>query len=143
MKRAPATLRAAIILPAMLATAALSGCVAAAPVAAGLGMGAVSKSMVKSQTDEIYSQGYGPEMENGLRIGKQRHPEVFGSMTVDDPEYVCLFRSEIQTYVAWADDIGVTAAANKAIDNAAERSRKGECGDADRMLNLINPFGTI
>jgi hypothetical protein len=133
--------RVALVIPAMLA---LSGCIAAVPLVTGTalsgGMTALTKTATSGQLDQSYFQNFGPEMAEGLKIGKKRHPDVYGSLSVEDDEYLCLFKSEVNTYIGWMDAIGPDAAAMKAVDNAAERSRRGECGDLDRTLKLFNPF---
>lgn len=130
---------------AFLQTAALvgtlGGCVA--PLfAAGVSMGAtaLAKSGQQDRVSAINQQAYGDEMEEALALGKQRHPDVFAAMQVSDGAFQCLFNAEQMTYVAQASKVGHEKALQRAIDNAAVRSRGGECGQLDRALALVNPF---
>jgi hypothetical protein len=118
----------------------LGGCLAAAGVAASGAIVGATSSLAKDEAHDLNRQLMRSEMEVALDLGKQRHPDVFGSMTVEDDEFYCLFRQEYPTYVGLINSRGERRAAEVAIDNAAERSREGECDAADRFLKSVNPF---
>lgn len=118
----------------------MSGCLAAAgagiSAAATAGVGAYSKNQAHEQNRALYRS----DMEAALVIGKDRHPDVFGPMSVENDEFYCLFRREYATYAGLIKARGAEQAAEIAVDNAAARSRSGECDEADRMLTSANPL---
>ena len=118
----------------------LSGCLAAAGAVGSAALVGATTSSAKSQANELNRQLMRSEIEAALDIGKRRHPDVFARMTADDDEFYCLFQKEYPTYVGLIRARGEQRAAQIAIDNAAKRSRDGECGETERFLNSINPF---
>lgn len=125
---------------AALIVQGLGGCLAAAGVAASTAVVGATTSAAKTQAHDLNRQLSRSEMEFAMELGKERHPDVFGRMSVEDDEFYCLFRKEYPTYVGLIRARGEQRAAEIAIDNAASRSRSGECDATDRFIESVNPF---
>jgi hypothetical protein len=127
------------VLIACLAAQTLSGCLAAVGAAASAGVVGATSAVSKGQAHDLNRQLARSDMEAAHAIGVRRHPDVFGRMSVDD-EFYCLFRQEYPTYAGLIKSRGAEKAAEIAVDNAAARSRAGECDEGDRLLKAVNPF---
>lgn len=118
----------------------LSGCLAAA---GAIGSAAVVSSTGGAAKEQAHDQNRAlmrSDIEAAYMIALERHPEVFSRMSADDDEFYCLFRREYPSYVGLIKSRGEQRAAEMAVDNAASRSRTGECDKKDRMITKYNPL---
>ena len=118
----------------------VSGCLAAAGVAASTAVVGATTAASKGQAHDLNRRLAASDIEAAHAIAVERHPDVFGRMAADGDEFYCLFRQEYPTYVGLIEARGQQRAAEIAVDNAAARSRGGECDETDRFLKAVNPF---
>ena len=130
----------AVVLGVGVGSQVLSGCLAAAGVAASTAVVGATTAASKDQAHDLNRKLAASEIEAAHALGVERHPDVFGRMSADSDEFYCLFRQEYPTYVGLIRARGEQRAAEIAVDNAAERSRDGECDSTDRLLKSVNPW---
>ena len=134
----PSVLRYGLVL---LVFVLLSGCAgaplvtylpAAAPVVTTL---VKEGSMKKHVADSIGEE----RLEEILEIGKQRHPAVFASLTIEDRAFTCLVMRQETRYNRELESLGERKATVRAVDRAAFEYADGVCGTFDIKRRFFHP----